>query len=232
MRYLPDRSKVLAAVMLLALGAPARAEVSAEVDAFGTYVRTLVVTTGSARRQKIWTPVRSRTTRLMLNPEGDTTGDLLPVVRESPLNREPWVVWSRGNGRGDFDLAWSRFHRGAWTPVTNLLPLDSSLADVEPVLVFNDIGRAHVAWWRSDGSAGRVYVSLFLDTRWMLPLMVSDLGEDARQPSIGILPDRRIQVTYTTPAGRVTKIVTPNAGTTITDDINPFNSFSVSTMND
>lgn len=230
MRYLPDRCKVVAAIMLLAIAAPARAEVSAEVDAFGTYVRTLIVTTGSARRQKIWSPVRSRATRLILNPEGDSSGDLLPMIQESPLNREPWVVWSRGNGSGDFDLAWSRFRNGTWAPVANVLPLDSSLADVEPVLVFNDIGRAHVAWWRSDGRAGRVYISLFLDTRWMMPLLVSDLGEDARHPTIGILPDRKIQVTYQTSAGRVTKIVTPNAGTTITDDINPFNSFSICAM--
>ena len=45
-----------------------------------------------------------------------------------------------------------------------------------------------------------------------------------------IFPDRRIQVTYATQSGTVTKLVTPNDGATITDDINPFNTFSVTAV--
>ena len=111
-----------------------------------------------------------------------------------------------------------------------LLPLDSSDPDLDPVLAFDDSGRAHVGWWRENSGRGRVFLSLFLTTRWMVPLMLSDPDEDARSPSIVILPDRRIQVTYTTPSGTVTKMVVNNAGATITDDINPFNTYSVTAV--
>ena len=229
MRCQLDRCKGLVALALLLICAPARAEVSAEVDAFGNYVRTVMVTSGSARRTKIWSPFRSRTTRLMLNSSGDASGDGWPAIVESPLDRKPWVVWSHNDG-ADFDLAWSKFDNGAWQPVKSLLPLDSIDPDLDPVLAFDDAGRPYVAWWRDRGGEGKIYVSLFLTTRWMLPLQVSDLGENARNPVLVILPDRRMQVTYTTPAGTVTKLVIQNSGATITDDINPFGSFSVTTV--
>jgi hypothetical protein len=230
MRYQPDRFRGLAVLALLLVCAPARAEVSAEVDAFGNYVRTVVVTSGSARRTKIWSPFRSRTTRLMLNSTGDSVGDGWPAILENPLDHKPWVVWSHFDGT-TFDLAWSRFDGRAWQTIAPLLPLDSTDADLDPVLAFDDAGRPYVAWWRNRSGRGQVYVSLFLTTRWMIPLPVSDPGENARAPVLTLLPDRRIQVTYTTSAGTVTKLVTPNAGATITDDINPFGSFSVTTVN-
>ena len=230
MRCQLDRCKGLAALAMVLLCAPARAEVSAEVDAFGNYVRTVVVTSGSARRTKIWSPFRSRSTRLMLNSSGDATGDGWPTILESPLDRTPWVVWSHNDGT-NLDLAWSKFAGGAWAPVQPLLPLNSFDADLDPVLAFDDAGRPYVAWRRDRAGQGRIYVSLFLTTRWMIPLQVSDQGENAGAPTLVILPDRRMQVTYATPAGTVTKLVIPNSGATITDDINPFGSFSVTTVN-
>ncbi|HEX5042835.1 MAG TPA: hypothetical protein VFV75_08000 [Candidatus Polarisedimenticolaceae bacterium] len=230
MRCPLDRCKGLAALAVLLVCAPARAEVSAEVDAFGNYVRTVVVTAGSARRTKIWSPFRSRSTRLMLNSTGDATGDGWPAILESPVDGKPWVVWSHFDG-ADFDLAWSRFGEGNWEPVKSLLALDSSDPDLDPVLAFDDGGRPYVTWWRNSPAQGRIYVSLFLTTRWMIPLQVSDPGEDARTPTLVVLPDRRMQVSYSTPGGTVTKLVVLNAGATITDDINPFGSFSVTTVN-
>jgi hypothetical protein len=229
MRCLPDCCKALAALAVLVVCAPTQAEVSAEVDAFGTYVRTVVVTNSSVRRTKIWSPFRSRTTRLMLNSTGDATGDLWPSILENPRDRHPWVVWSHHDGTS-YALAWSRFEGGRWRPVDLLLPVDAVADDLDPVLAFNDIGRAHVTWWRQESGQGRVYVSLFLATRWMVPLLLSEPEEDARAPSIVIFPDRRIQITYVTQGGTVTKLVTPNAGATITDDINPFNTFSVTAV--
>src|SRR5262245_57853978 len=116
MRFLHDTCKALSALAVLLVCAPTQAEVSAEVDAFGNYVRTVLVTNSSARRQKIWSPFRSRATRLMLNSGGDSSGDLWPTIVESPLDGKPWVVWSRFDG-SDYDLAWSRFKDGAWTAV-------------------------------------------------------------------------------------------------------------------
>jgi hypothetical protein len=139
------------------------------------------------------------------------------------------VVWSRYDGT-DYKLAWSRFEGGGWRPVDLMLAVDAVADDLDPVLAFNDIGRAHVTWWRQDSGKGRVYISLFLTTRWMVPLPLSEPEEDARAPSIVICPDRKIQVTYVTQSGTVTKLVTPNAGATITDDINPFNTFSVTAV--
>jgi hypothetical protein len=229
MRNLPDSCKALAALAVLVVCVPTRAEVSAEVDAFGNYVRTVVVTNSSSRRTKIWSPFRSRATRLMLNSTGDATGDLWPSILENPIGRHPWVVWSHFDGT-DYELAWSRFESGVWRPVDVIVGVDAVADDLDPVLAFNDIGRAHVTWWRQDSGNGRVYVSLFLTTRWMEPLLLSEPDEDARAPSIVIFPDRRIQITYVTKSGTVTKLVTPNDGATITDDINPFSTFSVTAV--
>lgn len=226
MRCPPNCCKGLAVLALLMVCAPARAEVSAEVDAFGTYVRTVLVTSGSARRTKIWSPFRSRTTRLMLNSGGDTTGDGWPAILESPVDHKPWVVWSHFDGT-EFDLSWSRFEGGVWQAVRPLLDPDDGYPDLDPVLAFDDAGRLAVVWWRNQGGRGQVYMSMFLTTRWMVALPVSDSDEDARRPTVVALPGRQLQITYVTLAGTVTKVVVPNSGTTITDDINPFDSLNV-----
>ena len=88
---LSRRSLAAAAALLLTapLAAPAiRAEVSAETDAFGRYVRTIVVTQASVRQHRIWQTVRrSIWGHQALNPNGDRTGDMYPAIAENVIER-------------------------------------------------------------------------------------------------------------------------------------------------
>ena len=57
---------------------------------------------------------------------------------------------------------------------------------LDPALTLDLSGRPYVAWWRDEQGIGRVYLSLFLDTRWMDPLAVSDAGIDSRYPAVAV----------------------------------------------
>lgn len=206
-----------------------RAEVSAEVDAFSKYVRTVVLSNASAKSTKIWSAQRSHLHRVPLNIGGDQNGDLWPAIVEIPYDpKHAWVVWSRFNG-SEYDLAWSRWGEGGWDPIRWLDPEPPFQAgdDLDPSLTLDSAGRPHVAWWRDEEGTGRVYLSWYLSTQWMMAFPVSDLGVDSRRPTIEVLADGKIRVTYETPEGSVAKIVFFTGESTITDDINPFNSLSV-----
>lgn len=217
----------LALISAAALGwGDVRAEVAAEVDAFGTYVRTVVLSNASSKQLRIWTPARMRAQRVVLNPAGDVNGDLWPVIRENLADRgQPWVVWSRFTGT-EYDLAWSRWSDGSWTPISWVAE-DAGGDDLDPALAFDGRGRPHTAWWRAENGKGRIYLSLFLDTTWMAAFPVSDQGVDSRHPDLEVLPDGAIRVQYDTPDGRQSRIVTFASGATITDDINPFGTLTV-----
>lgn len=223
-----SRSTALAALALAAIAAlPARGEVSAEVDPSGAYERTVILASNSARNIRIWTATRTRAGYVPLNPLGDLNGDLWPTVLENPLDgNKPWVVWSRFNGR-DFDLAWSRFQSGAWTPVSPVETASATGDDLSPSLGLDTNGNAFLAWWRNENGIGRIYFSMFLITRWMPAFPVSDPGVDSINPVITILSDSRIRIDYDTPDGHVTRILAFMRPKTITDDITPFGSTSV-----
>src|SRR5262249_40405978 len=89
------RSMALALLGAGAVFGQARAEVSAELDAFGSYVRTVIVANASVRNPRIWSVSPYRTGRIALNSRGDLAGDLYPAVAEDAAHqRWPWVVWS------------------------------------------------------------------------------------------------------------------------------------------
>ena len=228
---LSRRSFAAAAALLLAasLGVPvARAEVAAETDAFGRYVRTVVVTQASVRQHRIWKTVRRNLWGFqVLNPGGDRTGDQYPAIAENPINRRhPWAVWSRFNG-DDYDLVWSRWKPGGWSlieQVGNDLVMGDDLA---PSLAFNTGGRPFLAWWRDEGGTGSVYVSVFLVTRWSEPILLSDSGVDSRSPRVSVLPNNQVAVEFVTATGRESRMVGLNGTTTITDDLNPVGQVSV-----
>lgn len=219
---------VLLASVLPAAAPPTLAEVSAETDAFGTYVRTVVLSSGGLHNVKVWTVARPRPLAYPLNPTGDQNGDLWPFIAENPWgSRWPWVLWSRFDGAG-YRLAWSRWTGTGWTAIDWLDRDGTSLGDdLGPSVAFGSDGRPYAAWWRSEEEGGTVYLSLFLVNRWMVPFQVSDSGVDSWNPSIGILPDGKIQVEYDTPAGRVTRVVVFNRPSTITDDVNPVGQMSI-----
>jgi hypothetical protein len=213
---------VLAFVVLAAVPA-VRAEVAAEVDDYGNYIKTTVLANASVKNLKIWTVQRQKKTIIPLNPEGDLRGDMWPYIVENPLdNNHPWAVWSTFNGN-DYDLAWSRFLPVEWTPTESVMSRYSPQDDLDPTmdLDLNDGGRPYIAWWRDNGGTGEVYMSIFLRSVWMSPFLVSDLGTDSRYPSVKILDDGKIEITFETAEGPETRIVVFNHPSTITDDLDP-----------
>ena len=93
--------------------------------------------------------------------------------------------------------------------------------DLNPSLAVDANGRPYLAWWNGENGTGTVYMSIFLHSRWMAAYLVSDPGVNSSLPVIEILEDGRIQVTYETETGPVSKIILFNSPNTITDDIDP-----------
>lgn len=226
MKTVPRIAAGLLAGSLLA-AVPARAEVSAETDGAGSYMRMAVFINASVKNVRIWSAAHARTGYWPLNPAGDLSGDLFPYVAENPVNqRWPWVVWSHFNG-ADFDLAFSQWTGSGWSPIAPVeLGVDTADA-LDPRVSFDVAGRPHLVWDATRGGPSQVYLSIFLSTRWMTPFLVSDPGEDASTPSVVVQTDGTIQVTYDTPGGTVTKTIRFLHPSTITDDITPFNSLTV-----
>jgi len=225
-----ERGIVAAVLAVAAAGCAlqARAEVSAETNALGDYSRMVVLSNASLKNLRIWSVQRDRSGVYPLNPLGDQNGDQWPFVAENPIDgNKPWVLWSRYTGSG-YDIAWSRFVTGSgWTEIT-WLEDEPSLSgdDLDPSMGFDSGGRAIASWWRNEEGTGRVYLSLFLVTRWMTPYLVSDIDVDSRDPVITVLDDTHFEIEYDTPEGRVVRIVEFLRPTTITDDIDPFGRFA------
>lgn len=229
-----SRRTIGTGALVLALGMaassiPARAEVSAEVDASGAYVRTVIQATSSSKNVRIWSKVNSRPGMYALNVDGDVNGDLWPTVAEQLVGtRRPWVVWSRFTGAG-FDLAWSRFDAPSrsWSPIAWVEGTGTPGDDLDPSVAFDSTGRPFLTWWRDEAGVGQVWLSLFLETKWMAPFRVSDAGVDSVTPTITMLSDTRVRIDYSTAAGTVTRTVEFNRPATITDDATPFGRFEV-----
>ncbi len=211
--------------------APAlRAEVSAETDAAGHYLRVTITANASVKRLRIWSVQRTRPLYYPVNPGGDLNGDLWPSIAENPFDsNRPWVIWSRFTGAG-YDLAWSRWLPGGWSPTDWVEAPEPAAAgdDLDSNATFDSQGRAYLVWWRNESGIGRVYLSLFLVTRWMPAFAVSEAGVDSRLPTVTMLDDSQVRVEYDTPEGSVVRIVAFNRPTTITDDIDPFGRLDIS----
>jgi len=224
-----SRRLLVGAVLLgTALVTPVRAEVSAVTDVFGQYVRTVIYANASIRTPRIWHVSRPRIGFIPLNPHGDAAGDLLPVIAENTAQHGwPWAVWSHFNGR-EYNLVWSRWLGGSWSPVAPIEAVPAVGDAVDPFLAFGGDGRAYAVWLSRGTGPAEVKLSIFLATQWMAPYVVSDVGEDAADPSIALLPDGQMQVSYDTPTAHVTKIVAFARPMTITDDLTPFSNVTTS----
>jgi len=222
MRYL---SIATFSLLLLLPVLEARAEVSARTDRQGSYVMTHVLPSGPSSNAQIWASRRGRGAArsfVALNPDGDIHGDLWPTVAESPrAPYHPWVMWSRPDGDNQ-RLAWSRWIQGTWSPIQWVDLKQQPVDQLDPGIAFNDDGRPLAVWWSLDESGrGRIWISVFLVTRWMEPFAVSDPLVDARLPEINVTPQGYIDVDFDTPDGRVSQMVMFSEPVTITDDINP-----------
>jgi hypothetical protein len=223
--------KLFAGVVLagLTLAVPARAEVAAETNVFGNYVRTVIYAGASARHPRIWSVTRMRLGFTPLNPRGDATGDLLPVVAENPAQQGwPLAVWSRFNGL-NYDLVWSRWEGRSWSPIAAVEEGPSPFDAIDPVIAFNANGRAHMVWMSQDDSSSTVYLSIFQGGKWMSPYRVSDPGELAIRPAIEVLADGSVLASYDTSTLHVVKTIIFAVPTTITDDLNPFGTGATTT---
>jgi hypothetical protein len=216
--------KLITGVVLagLTFAVPARAEVAAETNVFGDYLRTVVYASASVRHPRIWSVTRMRLGLTPLNPQGDATGDLFPVIAENPAQQGwPLAVWSRFNGH-DYDLVWSRWEGRSWSPVATVEASLSPLDAIDPVIAFNAKGRAHMVWMNQDDSSSAVYLSVFESGQWMSPYRVSDPGEIAIRPGIEVAADGSVLASYDTPTLHVVKTIVFAVPSTITDDLNPF----------
>lgn len=214
-----------AAVMILACLAagPVLAEISAECDDQGRYVRMLYRTNASTKNLKIWSSPRSTRDNIHpLNPEGDALMDSWPYYIENRHDgNRPYVVWSRFNGI-DYDLVWSRWAGDGWSPVEWVeLTMQTGVEQDANLASHPDTGRPHLVWWSDEEGTGRVYLSIFLRTRWMGRFLVSDFEVDSRYPVVEFIEDNKIKVSYDTVDGPVSRVIVFNSPHTITDDIDP-----------
>lgn len=212
-------------LLLLCAHLDARAEVAARTNRQGKYVMTHVLPSGSDSNPQIWASRRGRIAArslVALNPNGDLNGDLWPTVAESPSPPyHPWVVWSRPDD-GHLRMAWSRWDRGNWTPIQFVESKADETDQLDARVAFDEDSRPFVVWWSQDETGrGRVWLSVFLATRWMEPFAVSDASIDASLPDVRFDDHGYLNVDFDTPDGRVSQLVMFSAPVTITDDINP-----------
>jgi hypothetical protein len=218
-------SLALTALVGLVL-APAVAEVSVEVDpGTGEYRDLHLLMNSSSPKPKIWHFNRTGKKGLHpLNPQGDLNGDGLPVVLENANGDGlPWAVWSRPTEGGASRMAWSRWSPGGWTGIATVAPQGSS-DESSPALEFNSGGRPYLAFLRErpDGTQ-EVRFTLFLMTDWAVSIGVSAHAEDASRPSINIVSDQTVEVSYWLPDGTERTVTVAFADPhTITDDVYPF----------
>ena len=172
------------------------AEVSVVTDPQGRYVRTLVIGESRGGERHYWSPVRQGVDRrLVLNIGGDRRGDGPPVVAEQPGTRQPWVVWSVSDGH-DREIAFATWSQGRWQGPALLERIDNPFDDLNPRLSFDSQGRPIVVWWRNEPIA-RVYMSVFRNGGWSVPLAVSDAATPSRFPSIRVQGNQAIISFYT-----------------------------------
>ena len=206
---------------------PARAEVSAVVDGFGTYVETVVITGPGPRNLRVWGYSGRKLGYYPLNMTGDSTGDRYPLIAENPMDRNPYLVWTRPVG-GDVDLMWSRWTGTAWTGVAPVGVATTAGDDQNPNVAFDGDARPYLVWWRNEGGVGRVYLSIFLQSIWMAEIPVSDEGVDARNPRVSINDDKTIAIDFQTPSGFQSRTVSFDWPVSINDDITPMGRYTIS----
>ena len=190
------------ALVLLLLPGIALAEVSGKRHPRTGEVKVFYLTgvrgNGSAI---VWTQVRAGLPqRQILNPLGDTLGDLAPVIRTEPVSGLPWVVWP-GRVTNIHQIAVSRWDETGWTPRQYVVPSPAPYYhdDINPDLAFDALGQPFLVWERS-GSIGTIQFSTLSNGSWTPPLTLSPEGVDSRLPSITV-EGTTARIRYLTPLG-------------------------------
>jgi hypothetical protein len=194
-----------AALLAALLCGPALAEVSVQLNRDGSFGRVLYLAR-PGRTPVVWAQVRPYLPlEHLLNPLGDTLGDLPPVIATNPVDRRPWVFWSR-NVANIKQLVAATWTDAGWTVPRALggdpgpIPYDQ----LDPAVALDAAGVPFLVWWKA-APEGEVYFATLVRGDWTPPLRLSPEGVDGRRPAIR-LEGARALVTYWTPQGEVTTI--------------------------
>lgn len=188
----------LAVALLTPLAA--RAEVSVQVSHDGKVTRVIVLTKGGAGR--IWRQVRGHVPAAqLLNPLGDTYGDLAPTIATNPTTGRPWAVWPQNEGNRKRLVA-SAWNGSAWTEPVRIAKSDLMGYDqIEPRLLFDAAGAPYVFFTEGANERHVLFVTLG-DRGWTTPLRLSESGVDSRTP-LAVMSGTDVQIGFTTPVGTV-----------------------------
>ncbi len=207
------------------------AEVSAVVDSSGNYENTIYIEKTRGKRVFIWTKFGNNRNQISLNEAGDLYGDLSPTIKENIYQENfPCVVWPKFDGF-DYEIAFSKWTLNGWSPIVYLEDIDNPFDDLSPSIDFDQNARPYIAWFRDENGVRKIYISLFLETKWMESLPVSDEGVDSWDPEITVNSEGEFDVAYMTSEGKRAKTIIINFPDTITDDIDPFGFIIISKYN-
>jgi hypothetical protein len=222
---------MLAIFLTALLTSTALAELSAEVDFLGNYIQMYYDEKETGKTTKIWTQFGKKHGRIPLNEDGDNYGDLRPAFKENIYQQHfPSVVWPKFDGF-DYEIAFSKWTLNDWAPIVFVEDVDNPFDDLDPGIDFDENARPYVAWWRDENGIGRIYISLFLETVWMVAYPISEEGIDCRNPVIKVMGEGVLDIAYSTEEGTAARTVIINFPSTITDDIDPFGADMVDIIN-
>jgi hypothetical protein len=198
--------RALGAALLVALvPGPVLAEVSVHLNRDGSFGRVLYITR-PGRTPVVWAQVRPYLPlEHLLNPLGDTLGDLPPLIVSHPVDGRPWVFWSR-NAANIKRLVVASWTDAGWTVPRAIggepgpIPFD----ELDPAVAFDAAGVPFLVWWKA-APEGEIYFGTLARGTWTPPLRLSPEGLDSRRPSIRLEGTRAI-VTYWTPEGELTTV--------------------------
>jgi len=199
------RYVVLAAVLAL-VPAAVRAEVSVMLDSRGRVKRIVVMSRGGA--DSIWGQVRARVPlETMLNPLGDTRGDLAPTIAIHPKTGQPWAIWPRNEGNQK-RLVISYWTGKGWSEPQPIAAPDLLGSDqVEPRLVFDTAGTPFVVFTESSRPSRIRFLTVARGT-WTPALSLSDESVDSRAPLAALTGDGTgLNVRWATPAGETSRLL-------------------------
>jgi len=202
------RGVLLTAGLLLALApAAVRAEVSVIVDGHGRVRKVVFMTKDGTRSSVIWKQVRPRIPlEELLNPLGDTTGDLAPTIAMHPQTGRPWVVWPRNEGNQK-RLVYAVWEGKGWSvPQPVAIPDIMGWDQVEPRLLFDPEGTPYLLFTEASRNARILFTTLGRKGGWTPPLALTDGTVDSRGPLAALL-GTDLKISWSTPTGTVTQVL-------------------------
>jgi hypothetical protein len=202
-----QRLLLVVGVLLALVPGAARAEVSVLVDGQGRVRRVVYITRDNTRSAIVWKQVRPRVPlEELLNPLGDTTGDLAPSIAVHPRTGLPWVVWPRNEGNQK-RLVFSTWNGKGWTPPQPVAVPDIMGWDqMEPRLLFDTEGTPYLLFTEAARNGRILFTTLARGGVWTPPLPLTDGTIDSRSP-LALLLDKALKVSWSTPIGTVTQVL-------------------------